>query len=534
MTLRFDLVVADSGKRRLSCRGFPTMRISALQENSTSRLRRALRTGISAAFIAAALSAVVWFFHWTVKTSGGFFPPGEEDYYNFLVRGWRGGHLSLSKEPSAAMRALADPYDPAQNAAVRMGDASYYQGKYYLYFGATPAAVLLAPYYFLTGKELGSTTAIFVFCTIGFLAASGVWLSLRRRYFPESATWLAVAGVLVLGVGTHLLALQRRPLVWELPIATGFAFTMLALAAVHWALHGRRPVLAMGIAGLCLGLAVGARPTTLLGIGMLVPPLWCLWRRDETGGLWKRAALAGGATLTLCLAVVLAHNAARFGNPLEFGQNYQLSGVYESRVRHFHWSYMAHNFSIYFMHAPDWSGSFPFLRTWPVVKGPPGYLGSWNEEVAGLLVTLPAMWFVAALPLAWRRRNGGTSDNETTEWATPVDDAGLRAMIAAIALYGGAMMLVILGYFLATTRYAADFTPALGLLAVIGVLGAERAVGGWRTRIGRVGVRLLIGAVLATTVALGVLLSFDYHARRARETTPWEWGRLEKFFSRAK
>ena len=82
--------------------------------------------------VAVALGAVLWFFHWTVKTSGGFNPPGEEDYYNFLVRGWGDGHLYLSKPPSPELLALADPYDPAQNAAARMGDASSFKGHYYL------------------------------------------------------------------------------------------------------------------------------------------------------------------------------------------------------------------------------------------------------------------------------------------------------------------------------------------------------------------------------------------------------------------
>src|SRR5437879_2367193 len=88
------------------------------------------------------LAGAVRFVWWTERTSGGFNPPGEEDYYNFLVRGWRSGHLYMAKEPAPAMRALADPYDPALNAAVRLGDASYFDGHYYLYFSPVPAAVL--------------------------------------------------------------------------------------------------------------------------------------------------------------------------------------------------------------------------------------------------------------------------------------------------------------------------------------------------------------------------------------------------------
>ena len=283
----------------------------------------------------AAIGVVVWFFHWTVRTSGGFQPPGEEDYYNFLVRGWRQGHLYLSKAPSPELLALADPYDPVQNSAVRMGDASYFKGHYYLYFSGAPAVVLLWPYGAITGRELGTTTAIFIFCVMGFLAATGLWLALRRRYFPGSAWWTAPLVVVLLGVSTHVLVLMRRPLVWELPLSSGFAFSMLALGAVYQALHGRRPVAAMTLAGICYGLAVASRPTCVFGAVLFVPVLWQLRRTLGGGARWWRCASVAAAGVGVCVVALLGHNYARFGNALEFGITYQLSSAYEAKEQHF-------------------------------------------------------------------------------------------------------------------------------------------------------------------------------------------------------
>src|SRR4051812_9939784 len=110
--------------------------------------RKVVEIGL-VAFVLLAGARLAW---WTERASGGFNPPGEEDYYNFLVRGWRSGHLYLSKEPRAELKALADPYDPAQNHEVRMGDASYYAGHYYLYFSPVPAAVLMWPWHGVTGR----------------------------------------------------------------------------------------------------------------------------------------------------------------------------------------------------------------------------------------------------------------------------------------------------------------------------------------------------------------------------------------------
>lgn len=343
----------------------------------------------SLALVLGSVLFVSWFQHWTVATGGGFNPPGEEDYYNFQIRGWRQGHLHMSKEPSPAMLALPDPYDPEWNRDIRLADASFYQGHYYLYFGAAPAALLMLPYDLLTGREMGTTTAIYVYCIAGFLAACALWITVRRRHFPESSPWVDPLGVLVLGLGTHVLALERRPLVWELPISAGYAFTMLALLGIYAALHTRRPVLAMGLAGLCLGLAVAARPTCLLGAAIFAPALWAMARQPGMRSLAARCAVAAACGLGACLLAVLAHNYARFGNALEFGQNYQLSGVYESKVRHFSATYIPHNAYLYYLHPGQWSGTFPFVAVAPVAGGPPGYLGNWSEAVCGLAVTFP-------------------------------------------------------------------------------------------------------------------------------------------------
>jgi len=60
---------------------------------------------------------------------------------------------------------LADPYDPAVNAAYveQVNDISYYKGKIYLYFGVTPALVLFWPYASLTGHYLSDKDAVVIF-----------------------------------------------------------------------------------------------------------------------------------------------------------------------------------------------------------------------------------------------------------------------------------------------------------------------------------------------------------------------------------
>ena len=454
---------------------------------------------------------VVWFFHWTVAANNGFANWEELDYYQMLVRGWKKGQLHLDYQPSPELLALPDPYDPARNEGLKLGDATLYRGKYYLYFGSAPALTLMLPHALLTGRTMTMGTAACIFVTLAFLTASGLWLAIRRRYFPASAIGMAPLGVLLLGFGTHLLALAQRPMIWELPIAGGVAFTLLAVAACYRAIHGPRPLLAMAAAGLCLGLAVGSRPTCLFAAPLLLGPVWLAWRKNQRGGEWLRLAAAAIVPLGACGVALMAHNYARFDSPFEFGQNYQLSGAFEGQQTHFSLRYLAHNFATYFFHPFRWTGEFPFVLTYgPDVPAIPGYFGT--EEVSGVAVTFPFLWFLLALPLAWWRR----------------ERAELRPLTAIVGSLGGAAVPVtglILCYFSTCARYQADFAVGLGILALVGLLALER--GAQQVRWGWLHAPVVAAAAMAT-LGLGLLLSFDYHGRSVQKGAPATWQRLDR------
>ena len=90
----------------------------------------------------AAWLAVAWFHVWTVRlTDEPLWPEGEQrDYFNLLIDGWLDGQLHMKVEVPEELRRLPDPYDPAQRRpGLGLHDASFYRGKYYVYFGVAPA-----------------------------------------------------------------------------------------------------------------------------------------------------------------------------------------------------------------------------------------------------------------------------------------------------------------------------------------------------------------------------------------------------------
>jgi hypothetical protein len=93
----------------------------------------------------------------------------EDDYYNLMVRGFCAGQLDLKAEVPPGFAHLADPYDPVAHLDYLLVDGhplwdlSYYHGKWYAYFGVTPALVLFWPYAALTGHYLWHKDAVVVY-----------------------------------------------------------------------------------------------------------------------------------------------------------------------------------------------------------------------------------------------------------------------------------------------------------------------------------------------------------------------------------
>jgi len=422
----------------------------------------------------------------------------DEDY-NLLVEGFQRGQLSLAKEVPAGLGRLADPYDPAANAVYRaipygLDDLSYYGGKLYLYFGAVPALLLFWPWAALIGDYLFQRTAVAVFCSAGFLASLGLLHGLWRRYFPQVGSVVMAALALALALATSAPILLQKADVWEVPIACGYALTMLALGAVWQAWHDEsrrgRWLLA---ASLAMGLAVGSRPSLLFGAAILLVPIGGPFaERPVRAG---RLLLCAAGPLVLCALAFLLYNRLRFGGLFDFGERYQLGLYRQDNARHFSPSYLGFNFWVYFLQPLPWTGHFPFIGEMMKLPPPEGHAAI--EDPFGVLTDLPFLAWALAVPLAWRRR-------------LPEARAALRRFALAVALLFGSSALMLCLFYGNCSRYEMDFLPALALLAVLGVLGLEHALSGRPAALRAA--RAAWGLSLAFSAAFIVALSFGHYA----------------------
>lgn len=251
------------------------------------------------------------------------------EYYQLLTDAFRTGQTSLLIRPSAAMLALPDPYDPRANAPFRLHDASLYHGKYYLYFGPTPAVVLFLPYRVLTGSHLPSRVAIGMFSAAGFACSCLFFFLLARREAWDCPRWLGSAAVLSLGTGTGVAFLLNRPSFYEVAISAGYCFAMAGFLLLARSLQPNSSPAWLAGSGTCFGLAVGCRPN--LSVVAVLLFLLLARRLRSARSRW----LAFAAPLALCGILLAAYNFARFQNPFEFGVRYQLLAERADLDQHF-------------------------------------------------------------------------------------------------------------------------------------------------------------------------------------------------------
>jgi tetratricopeptide (TPR) repeat protein len=416
-------------------------------------------------------------------------PNAPDEYYNLLVQGFRAGQLNLKIEVPPGLAQLRDPYDPAtQSSHPELWDLSYYKGKLYLYFGVTPALVLFWPYVMLTGQYLPQHDAVLVFCILGSLVTVGMLCAFCRRYFAEVGTAVLAACAVALGFATLVPVMLVRSDVYEVGISCGYAFTMLALAAIWKALHEpERQGRWLAAASLAYGVAVGARPSLLFGAVILLVPVAQAWREPRN---MLRLLLASTAPIVLIGLGLVLYNQLRFDSPSEFGLRYQLNCDRQLTRPLFSSRYLWFNLRLYFLQPVRWTSRFPFMKVVSLPRLPVGYVRV--ESVFGILSNTPLVWLALAAPLAWQRR--------------PKESCLiLQEFLAALAMLFGTCVLLLSFYRYSALRYEVDFQPALVLLAVVGVLSLERAL---RDRpMCRLAARLGWGLLLAVSLVFNLLVS---------------------------
>ena len=364
-----------------------------------------------------------------------------ERYYSALTEGFLSGRLDMPYPVDPRWPSVTNVYDFAAREkaglAWEMWDASFYNGRFYLYFSPVPVLLFYLPFRLVGGGYPPDSLAATFFAAWAFLLS----VAFARRALSGRALLVPFPiWVLVIGLANIAPYALRVVRTYEVAAMAGMAMTAtFAYALLRW--MDEPSVRRAAWASAWLALAIATRPN--LAVLLVIPVL--VFRKD------RRAAVAALIPLVLILAVLGAYNYARFGSPLELGMTYQIS--YAPMWRAAPCSLCSVPDAIRFVNgvvhyvfwAPHFASEVPFVAPQKNVMDPAVSFAGGPEDVVGIAALNPLTLLAAFVALAIPSRRG----------------VGMTMAGAWLILFGLATCRWV------TARYALDFMMLMTAASVV-------------------------------------------------------------------
>jgi hypothetical protein len=464
----------------------------------SARVRALTSDPVSLALLGVFLLGSVFYFWRATFAEPLALQGGQSSQYNQLADAFLHLHLWVVHIPEGVLGS-GNPYNPAERPAFLFNypDYSLYGRYLYLEWGPAPVLVWLVPLHLLGFEPSASVISTpFAIVGLGFALAT---LRIVLRKIGSARLWMCILAALTLTCASGMPYIVRFPLVYHEAVAAGYCFAMVGIwSAVSAVVDRRGSLKRLILMGVSFGLATASRPT--LGLtGLLLIPVYMSLRSTRPRHELLAALVA---PFGVCLLLLASYNEARFGNPLEFGTKYQITGVSTYTAHFGKISFLPPGLWAYLFSPPRLSALFPFLLiNYPQVSYPlglPAHYISISEETGGLLTMAPIAVFLVALPWVWRHR--------------PASLGPLAPLLLAMAGAGLACMIFLAYDFYTTSeRYETDYMTLLlfGGVAVWLVLSSDNQIRG--RRLIRIG-----GGMLAVWGCLtGMAISYEEIERHA-------------------
>jgi len=411
-------------------------------------------------------------------TSSGQFPqfPDIQNDYVDLGDSFLRGDLALREEPDPRLAELGNPYEFTQRKGIPYHwDASYYNGRYYLYWGPIPA-VISALLQLLTGTQPAASVLVGLpYLGLMGVASALLW-RLAHSYGPPArrTVWLFV---LVGFFSFPMLFTIGQPRHYQASIMAGQFFLLLGVLGIAEHARSRRAAWLV-VSGLSWGFALGSRYNLAISIAayLLIFAIW-----QAKGGLksaWRRYVLVA-APLGICLLGLGIYNLARFGDPMETGLTYQLT-IPEFRQISYSAAYVPSGLYTYLLYPMTGARTFPYIqaahfRPNQLPAGlfvPDGRV--FDQVIFGLLPTVPAMWlFALVFPLVI-----GSILAHRVDVPLRAPPSWTRPVVSMLSVGAAGQLLFLLLFFYVAERYIVDFYIPLVICLASIVWSANAALSG--------------------------------------------------------
>ena len=257
--------------------------------------------------------------------------PGHRNQYELMAEAILAGRIDFAYGDEAELETLKNPYDPNERKEAGVTyhwDHAYYDGHYYMYFGIVPVFLVFLPYRIITGTALTTFRATQFFTAVIIAGIFSLFWLLSKLFFQKMKFGLYLSLSVAFSVMSVWYAIAE-PALYCTAISAAIALEVWSIFFFIWAVYfekkENKQILFAGVGALFGALAFGCRPPIALANIVVIPLLFVFLKEHAfTRKLAGKLALAATPYLLVATGLMI-YNYARFENPFEFGQAYQLT-----------------------------------------------------------------------------------------------------------------------------------------------------------------------------------------------------------------
>ena len=268
--------------------------------------------------------------------------PQWRDQYEVMAESILEGRLDIDCCECDALEKLENPYDrkarqeagidffhrDAEGNSHAHWDHAYYNGHLYMYFGVVPVFLAFLPYRVITGQPLTTYKATQFFVALAIIGIFMLFYRLSKTFFKK----LPFSVYLAVSVAFSVMSVwysTAEPALYCTPIVAAIALEIWSIYFFVWAVYGglseNKQIILAAIGALFGALAFGCRPPIAIANIVVIPMLITfIKQRKFTLKVLGKLALAALPYIVIGILLML-YNYARFEDPFEFGQAYQLT-----------------------------------------------------------------------------------------------------------------------------------------------------------------------------------------------------------------
>ena len=242
------------------------------------------------------------------------------------------GHLYIDHgDISQDLLNMENPYDYDARNANNIDfswDHAFYNNHYYMYFGVVPCLLLFVPFELLTGHSLFTLHATMFLVAIMALGMFFLFRLIVKTYSKNMTVGMYYS-ILIGLIAISSWFIIRSPALYCTAISAGVCFAVWGFYFIFKSLVLGNPNeksfwINLIIGSVFTALVFGCRPTIGLFCITYIP-IWIMFLRNNDYKTTIKAFTCFLVPFIIIGACLALYNYVRFGNPMEFGQSYQLT-----------------------------------------------------------------------------------------------------------------------------------------------------------------------------------------------------------------